>query len=133
MINRLSHITIFVKNQNEALKFYTEKLGFEKRMDASFGGFRWLTVAPPDQKEVEMILLCPGDMFDAAFAKKFEELMEAGKLGGGVFQTDDCRKTYEELKAAGVEFKGPPEKKPYGVQATFSDNSNNWFSLTQPK
>jgi catechol 2,3-dioxygenase-like lactoylglutathione lyase family enzyme len=133
MITRLSHVTIFVKNQDDALKFYTEKLGFEKHMDVTFGGFRWLTVAPPGQKEVEMILLEPRNMFDAPFAEKFEALMADGKLGGCVLRSDDCQKDYEELKARGVEFKGPPEKKPFGIQATLRDNSNNWFSLTQPK
>ena len=115
------------------MKFYTEKLGFEKRMDAKFGGFRWLTVAPPNQKEVEMILLEPGSMFDAAFARQFEALMQEGKLGGCVLRSDNCQKDYEELKARGVEFKSPPEKKPFGIQATLRDNSNNWFSLTEPK
>ena len=131
MITHLSHVTIFVKNQDEALKFYTEKLGFEKRMDAKIGDFRWVTVAPPRQKEVEMVLLEPRSMFDPPFVEKFEELMREGKLGGGVFHTDNCQKDYDELKAKGVEFKGPPEKKPFGVQATLRDNSNNWFSLTQ--
>jgi catechol 2,3-dioxygenase-like lactoylglutathione lyase family enzyme len=133
MITRLSHVTVFVEHQDEALKFYTEKLGFEKRMDATFGGFRWVTVAPPRQKELELVLLEPRSMFDAATAKKFEALLREGKLGGGVFCTDDCQKDYEELSARGVNFKGPPEKKPFGIQATLSDNSGNWFSLTQPK
>src|SRR3954465_5449850 len=103
MINRLSHFTIFVKNQDEALKFYTEKLGFKKRMDATFGGFRWLTVAPPDQKEVALILLDPRPLFDAAGAQKFEALMQEGKLGGCVLRSTDCQKDYEELKSHGVE------------------------------
>lgn len=133
MITRLSHITIFVTDQNEALMFYTEKLGFEKRMDATFGGFRWLTVAPAGQKEVELVLLETRAMFDPASAEKFEGLLRDGKIGGGVFCTDDCQKDYEELKARGVEFRGPPERKPFGLQATFRDNSNNWFSLTQPR
>ena len=133
MITRLSHVTIFVKNQEDALKFYTEKLGFEKRMDATFNGFRWLTVAPPDQREVEMILLEPRAMFDAPVAAKFEALMREGKLGGGVLCSNDCQKDYEELQGRGVDFKSPPEKKPFGIQATLRDNSNNWFSLTQPK
>ena len=133
MITRLSHVTIFVENQDEALRFYTETLGFEKRMDAKFGGFRWLTVAPPNQKEVEMILLEPRAVFDPPFAEKFEELMREGKLGGGVFHSDDCQKDYDELMAKGVEFKSPPERKPFGIQATLRDNSNNWFSLTQTR
>lgn len=131
MITRLSHVTIFVQNQEAALKFYTEILGFEKRMDATFRGFRWVTVSPPQQKEVEMVLLEPRSMFDGPVAEKFEEMMRAGKLGGGVFHTDNCQKDYEELSAKGVKFKSPPEKKPFGIQATLVDNSGNWFSLTQ--
>ena len=133
MITHLSHITIFVENQDDALRFYTEKLGFEKRMDAKMGGFRWLTVAPPNQKEVEMILLEPRAVFDEPFAGKFMELMREGKLGGGVFHSDNCQRDYEDLTAKGVEFKSPPERKPFGVQATLRDNSNNWFSLTQTR
>src|SRR3954451_10783707 len=133
MITHLSHVTIFVKNQDEALKVYTEKLGFQKRMDATFRGFRWLTVAPPNQKEVEIILLEPRSMFEAAVADKFETLMQEGKLGGCVLRSTECQKDYEELSARGVQFKGPPEKKPFGIQATLRDNSNNWFSVTQPK
>jgi catechol 2,3-dioxygenase-like lactoylglutathione lyase family enzyme len=133
MITRLSHVTVFVKNQDEALRFYLETLGFEKRMDATFQGFRWVTVAPPNQKEVELVLLEPKAVFDPAVAAKIEELMAAGKLGGCVFNSDDCQGDYERLKSKGVEFKGPPEKKPFGLQATFRDNSNTWFSLTQTR
>lgn len=133
MITHLSHITIFVKDQDEPLRFYTEKLGFEKRMDATFGGFRWLAIAPANQKEVQLVLLETRKMFEGAAAEKFESLMAEGKIGGGVFCTDDCQRDYETLSARGVIFRGPPEKKPWGLQATFSDNSNNWFSLTQPR
>ncbi len=133
MITHLSHVTIFVTNQDEAFEFYTKKLGFEKRMDASFGGFRWLTVAPPNQKEVEMVLLEPRKVFDADVTAKIEEVMRAGRLGGCVFHTDNCPADYERLAAKGVDFKAPPEKKPFGIQATFRDNSNNWFSLTQTR
>lgn len=133
MITHLSHLTIFVKNQEEALRFYLEKLGFEKRMDATFGGFRWLSVAPAAQKEVQLVLLETRTMFDGQAAEKFESLMADGKIGGGVFCTDDCQRDYETLSARGVKFRGPPEKKPWGMQATFSDDSNNWFSLTQPR
>ena len=133
MITHLSHVTLYVTNQDEALQFYTEKLGFETRMDASFGGFRWLTVAPPGQKEVEMVLLEPRAVFDGPIAEKMEELMRAGRLGGCVFHTDDCRGDYERLVARGVRFKNEPTEKPFGVQATFCDSSNNWFSLTQTR
>lgn len=133
MVTRYSHATIFVRNQDDALEFYTEKLGFEKRIDASFDGFRWLTVAPPGQTEVQMALIEPRKIYEAEHAKKFEELMAHGLICGGVVQTDDCQKTYEELKAKGVVFTKAPEERPFGIQATFLDNSNNWFSLTQAK
>ena len=133
MITRLSHVTVFVQNQDEALRFYTEKLDFEKRMDATFNGFRWVTVAPPNQKEVELVLLEPAAVFEPSVAAKFQELMAAGKLGGCVLNSDDCQGDYDRLKARGVEFKGAPEKKPFGLQATFRDNSNIWYSLTQTR
>lgn len=131
MITHLSHVTIFVSNQDEALRFYTEQLGFAKRMDATFNGFRWVTVAPPDQREVQLVLLEPRAVFDPDIAAKFEELMHGGKLGGCVLHSSDCQQDYEALKAKGVIFRGPPERKPFGIQATFQDNSKNWFSLTQ--
>lgn len=133
MITRLSHVTVFVDNQDDALAFYTGKLGFEKRMDATFQGFRWLTVAPPGQKEVELVLLEPRTMFPPEVAERIEALRREGRLGGGVFCTDDCQGDYEALQARGVEFRGPPEKKPFGLQVTLRDNSHNWFSLTQPR
>jgi catechol 2,3-dioxygenase-like lactoylglutathione lyase family enzyme len=133
MITRVSHVTVFVNNQDNAVRFYTETLGFEKRMDATFNNFRWVTVAPPKQQEVELVLLEPAAVFEPDVAAKFEELMKAGKLGGCVLNTDDCQGDYERLRAKGVEFKSAPEKKPFGVQATLKDNSNNWFSLTQTR
>lgn len=135
MISRMSHATIFVLNQQEALEFYTQKLGFEVRMDHTMeGGFRWLTVGTKEQPDLEIILfeIKPGPMLDEATARQFRSLIEQGKIGGGVFQTRDCRKTYEELKARGVQFMSPPQERFYGVEAILKDNSGNWFSMTQP-
>lgn len=135
MISRLSHATIFVLNQQEALEFYTQKLGFEVRMDATMdGGFRWLTVGPKEQPDLELILfeVKSSPMMDDATVRQFRSLIEQGKVGPGVFQTNDCRKTYEELKARGVQFLAPPQEKFYGVEAIMKDNSGNWFSMTQP-
>jgi catechol 2,3-dioxygenase-like lactoylglutathione lyase family enzyme len=135
MISRMSHATIFVLNQQEALEFYTQKLGFEVRMDATMeGGFRWLTVGTKEQPDLEIILfeVKPGPMMDDVAAKQFRSLIEQGKMGAGVFQTKDCRKTYEELKANGVQFLSPPQERFYGVEAIMKDNSGNWFSMTQP-
>jgi len=135
MIARMSHTAIFVLNQQEALEFYTQKLGFEVRMDQTMeGGFRWVTVGPKSQPDLEIILfeVKPGPMMDDATAQQFRALIEKGKMGAGVFQTPDCRKTYEELKAKGVQFMSPPQDRFYGVEAILKDNSGNWFSMTQP-
>ena len=132
MISRLSHATLWVLDQDAALRFYTEKLGFEVRTDQTMDGFRWLTVGPPGQPDLELILLEPGPpMMDAASAEQIKALVAKGNMGSGVFATDDCRATYEELKARGVEFIQEPVERFYGIEATFRDDSGNWFSLTQ--
>lgn len=136
MIRKMSHTTIYVTNQQKALEFYTEKLGFEVRTDFTMqGGFRWLTVGLKDQPDLEIILMepKPGMLFDEETARQLRSLVEKGVLGSGVFETPDCRKTYEELRKKGVEFKAPPEEKVYGIEAIIKDNSGNWFSLTQRK
>jgi catechol 2,3-dioxygenase-like lactoylglutathione lyase family enzyme len=136
MIQKLSHATIYVLDQEQALDFYTNKLGFEVRIDMTVdGGFRWLTVGPKAQPELELILFAikPAGMFDEATASELRGLVEKGVLGVGVFETTDCHATYAELKARGVEFLSPPQEQPYGVEATFKDNSGNYFSLTQQR
>ena len=135
MIRRMSHATIWVNDQNEALSFYRDKLGFQVHTDATVGeDFRWLTVNTKDEPNFEMILMepKPGMLMDEATAKQVRELVAKGALGAGAFNTDDCKKTYEELKAKGVEFLSEPAERPYGIEAVFKDNSGNWFSLTQP-
>jgi predicted enzyme related to lactoylglutathione lyase len=136
MIQRLSHTTLYVTDQDAARDFYVNKLGFEVRMDQSMGEFRWLTVGPKGQPDLELILMKIGANLgaDAETARQMTEMLSQGKLGAaGVFQTADCRKTYEELVARGVEFAAPPEDRFYGIEAVFKDNSGNRFSLTQPK
>jgi catechol 2,3-dioxygenase-like lactoylglutathione lyase family enzyme len=135
MIRRLSHATIFVKDQNEALSFYRDKLGFQVHTDAMVGeDFRWLTLNTKDDPNFEIILMEPkaGMLMDQETSTQLLQIMEKGVLGGGVFNTDDCRATYEELKSKGVEFVAEPAERPYGIEAVFRDNSGNWFSLTQP-
>jgi hypothetical protein len=109
------------------------KLGFEVRMDQSMdNGFRWLTVSPKGQPDFQIILMkVDGPNIQPNVAATLKGLMEKGRLGGGVLQVDDCRATYEELKAKGVEFLSPPADRFYGVEAVVKDNSNNWFSMTQ--
>jgi catechol 2,3-dioxygenase-like lactoylglutathione lyase family enzyme len=135
MVTKLSHATIYVLNQNEALKFYTEKLGFEVRTDQTLEGFRWLTVGLKNQPDLEIVLMepKPGFMFDEDTIKQLRSLIQKGALGAGVLEVDDCRKTYEELKSKGVEFLSPPQERPYGIEAVLKDNSGNWFSMTQHK
>lgn len=134
MISKMSHAAIFVLDQQAALEFYRDKLGFEVRTDATMdGGFRWLTVGPKEQPDFEIILMqpSPGFMFDEATANQIRGLVEGGKLGAGVFDTPDCQAAYEELSAKGVEFISPPKEQPWGIGAVFKDNSGNWFSLSQ--
>jgi catechol 2,3-dioxygenase-like lactoylglutathione lyase family enzyme len=134
MITSLSHTTVYVLDQDAALKFYRDKLGFEVHTDATMdNGFRWVTVGPKTQPGMEIILMkvAPGPMWDAATVATITELVRKGTFGIGVFETDDCRATYKELVARGVEFMGPPEEKFYGVEAIGKDNSGNWFSMSQ--
>ncbi len=136
MIERLSHATVYVLDQERALGFYRDKLGFEVRVDHTMGnGFRWLTVGPPGQKDLEIVLMKPTLEFlgDAESLEAVKLLIGKGKMGAGVFYTSDCRKTYEELCERGVEFVSPPKEQFYGVEAMFKDDSGNWFSLTERK
>ncbi|MBL8721277.1 MAG: VOC family protein [Myxococcales bacterium] len=135
MILKQSHSTLYVFDQERAKAFYTEKLGFEVREDATLGTFRWLTVAPKTQPDHCMILmaLTAGAFMDQATVDALGELVKRGKLGGGVLQCDDIQRTYEELLAKGVEFKGPPRQMPYGVEAMFVDDSGNFFSLGEKR
>ena len=136
MITKMSHATIYVKNQQEALEFYRDKLGFEVDTDAKIGeDFRWLTMRIKDQPGFEIILMEPkaGMMLDEESAAQLRSLIDKGVLGAGVFETKDIRKTYEELKARGVKFEGPPTEQSWGIATVFKDNSGNWFSLGQEK
>jgi L-asparaginase/Glu-tRNA(Gln) amidotransferase subunit D len=94
-------------------------------------GFGWLTVSPPDQPDVEIILADPGMGHDAESADQIRVLVAKGAMGSGAMTTDDIQKTFEELSARGVEFVQEPESRPYGVEALFRDDPGNWFSLTQ--
>jgi len=135
MITKQSHATVYVIDQDRAKAFYTEKLGFEVRDDAKMGNFRWLTVAPKTQPESCIILygITPGPWMTEEHAAMLKKLVEAGAIGGGVLECDDIRKTYEQLKARGVEFKGEPKEQPYGVEAVFKDDSGNFWSLGQKR
>jgi catechol 2,3-dioxygenase-like lactoylglutathione lyase family enzyme len=135
MIQRLSHTSVYVFDQDAARDFYVNKLGFEVRMDQSMeNGFRWLTVSPKGQPDFQLILMkVDGPNIRPEVATALKTLMENGRLGGGVLQVDDCRATYEDLKAKGVEFLSAPADRFYGIEAVMKDNSNNWYSMTQAK
>jgi len=134
MINKMSHVSIYVLNQDEAREFYKNKLGFEIRTDAPMGpGMQWLTVGPKDQPDLEIALMpiAEGMMFTNETAAQMRNLVKQGTFGFGVFECNDIYATYEELKAKGVEFSKAPKKEFYGIEAIFKDNSGNWFSLGQ--
>ena len=134
MITRMSHVLVWVKNQQEAFEFYRDKLGFEVDTDAKIGeDFRWLTMRIKSQPGFEIILMepNPGMMLDEESAAQLRSLVDKGVLGGGVFEADDIYKTYDELTKRGVEFKGPPSVQSWGTATVMKDNSGNWFSLGQ--
>jgi catechol 2,3-dioxygenase-like lactoylglutathione lyase family enzyme len=139
MISRMSHVTVYVLDQDRAKEFYTQSLGFEVRSDLTMGaefegagqGFRWLTVGPPEQPDFEVILADCGMGHDPQTTERLRELVAKGALGTGVLETADCRKSYEELSARGVVFLEEPTERPYGIEAVFRDDSGNWFSLTE--
>jgi uncharacterized glyoxalase superfamily protein PhnB len=135
MIN-LSHAQLWVHDQDEALAFYTEKLGMEVRSDVTLpemGDFRWLTVGPPSQEDVAITLMAiPGPpVMDDATADDVRNLMSKGFAGTIFLTTDDVHASYEELKERGVEFTETPEERPYGIDSGFRDPSGNSFRLTQ--
>lgn len=136
MITKISHITFFVLDQQKAFDFYVNTLGFKVNTDVTMeNGFRWLTINPPEQPDLEIALLNPmeGGMHkDEETKNAFRVLLEKGALGAGVLHTPDCRATYEELKSKGVQFKGEPKEQFYGIEAIISDGQGNWFSMTQP-
>src|SRR5215472_14007294 len=126
MLKQLTHVNVWVNDQDEALDFYTNKLGLELRMDVTapeMGGFRWLSVGRPGQEDVALALLrVPGPpVFDDETKAKLEELVAKGAAGGIFFSTDDCRATFEDLNGRGVEFVQEPTEQFYGIDAGFRE------------
>jgi catechol 2,3-dioxygenase-like lactoylglutathione lyase family enzyme len=133
---RIAHAQLWVHDQEEALAFYTQKLGMEVRADvtlAELGNFRWLTVGPAGQSDIAITLMAiPGPpVMDADTSKQVEGLMAKGFAGTIFLATDDVHADYEELKGRGVEFTEEPEERPYGIDSAFRDPSGNSFRLTQ--
>jgi predicted enzyme related to lactoylglutathione lyase len=133
---RISTTQLWVHDQDEALAFWTEKVGFEVREDvtvAEMGNFRWLSVAPPGQDDIAVVLMAiPGPpMIDATVSAKIAELTAIGFAGTVFLATDDCIKAYEEMSARGVEFTEKPTEQPYGIDCGFRDPSGNSIRLAQ--
>lgn len=133
---KIANAQLWVHDQEEALAFWTEKVGFEVRADVTMpelGDFRWLTVSPPGQEDVSVVLMAiPGEpIIDAGTQEQIRDLAAKGFAGTVFLTTDDCRADYERLVARGVEFTEAPEERPYGIDAGFRDPSGNAIRLTQ--
>ncbi len=134
----IANTQLWVHDQDEALAFYTQKLGFEVRADvtlAELGNFRWLSVGPAGQEDIAIVLMpIPGPpVMDAETAEQVKALMSKGFAGTVFLATEDCQASYEELSARGVEFVEAPEDRPYGIDSGFRDPSGNHLRLTQVK
>jgi uncharacterized glyoxalase superfamily protein PhnB len=133
---RIATTQLWVHDQDEALDFYTKKVGMEVRSDVTvpeLGNFRWLTVSPPGQEDVAIVLMAiPGaPVMDPDTGEQVKDLMAKGFAGTVFLTTDDVRSDYEELKERGVEFTEAPEERPYGIDSGFRDPSGNALRLTQ--
>ncbi|HJS69542.1 MAG TPA: VOC family protein [Gaiellaceae bacterium] len=136
MLTSLTNVSVWVHDQDEALEFYTEKLGLELRDDVTvpeMGNFRWLTVGVPGQKDVSIALMAvPGPpVFEAETAEQIKSLVSKGVIGGLFFASDDVQASYEELKGRGVEFSQEPTEQPYGVDAGIRDPSGNQIRMAK--
>lgn len=133
MITNISIVSVFVKDQDESKKFYVDVLGFEEKDDITLGdGYRWCTVVHPNQPELQVNLAIPGPPLSPEYAEAVRRAQDEGGMHGLGLTVDDCKKTYEELKAKGVEFIQEPSERPYGVEALCRDNSGNWVVLVEP-
>jgi uncharacterized glyoxalase superfamily protein PhnB len=135
MLNQLANVQVWVNDQDEALAFYTDKLGFEVREDVTvpeMGNFRWLSVGVPGQDVAIVLMAVPGaPVFDDETRQQILDLLAKGASGGLFFTTEDCRGSFEELSARGVEFTQEPTEQPYGIDAGFRDPSGNQFRMVQ--
>ena len=133
MILNVSLITVYCLDQDATRDFYVKHLGFETRVDATMGEFRWVTIGHPAQPELEITLMVPGPPLTPEAADFVRGQLTAGQMGGLGLRVDDCRKTYATLSAAGVSFVQEPADRPYGVEAVMRDNTGNWLVLVEPK
>ncbi len=135
---KFSAAQLWVHDQDEALAFYTDKIGMEVKTDVTLpelGDFRWLTVAPPGEDDVAIVLMAiPGPpVFEQETVEQVRSVMAKGVSSAIFLTTDDCRASYEELKAQGVEFTEEPTERPYGIDCGFRDPSGNAIRLTEPR
>jgi catechol 2,3-dioxygenase-like lactoylglutathione lyase family enzyme len=132
MLSSISMSNVYVLDQDEALDFYVGKLGLQVRDDADLGFMRWLTVCVPGQPQHAILLERPGPpSMDDASAERLRELVSKGAAGWIGFDTDDCRKTFEELRARGVEFTQEPVEQDYGVDCALRDPFGNQIRIVQ--
>jgi catechol 2,3-dioxygenase-like lactoylglutathione lyase family enzyme len=135
MLKQLTHVNVWVDDQDEALAFYTEKLGMELRDDVTMpelGNFRWLTVGLPGQDVALALMTVPGPpVFEPETQAQLRALVAKGAAGGLFFSTGDCKATFEELRRLGVEFSQEPTQQPYGLDAGFRDSSGNQIRMLQ--
>lgn len=134
MFTGISHHSVYVLDQDQALDFYCGKLGFEVSADVDLGFMRWLSVALPAQPDRQIMLEVPGAPFvDEETAAQLRDLLTKGALGAAaILTTDDCRATYEDLRAKGVEFTEEPTERPYGIDCALRDPFGNPVRITQP-
>jgi catechol 2,3-dioxygenase-like lactoylglutathione lyase family enzyme len=134
MLDAISHVGMWVRDQDEAKAFYTEKLGFEVRDDVTLdGGYRWLTVGPAGQADLNVILAKPGPpAVDAEAADEVLALVAKGAVTQGILRADDARATCRELEARGVDIVQQPEEQFYGIDGAIRDPSGNLWRIVQP-
>lgn len=134
MITNVNLVSVWVKDQDASLAFYTDVLGFELREDVRLAeDFRWLTVGHPSQPELFLHLTTPGPPLSEDLQREIHRSLDAGGMPGVGIEVDDCRATHADLAAKGVTFLQEPAERPYGVEALFRDNSGNWIVMVEPQ
>ena len=127
-------VGLYVRDQDEAVDFYVDKLGFRVHTDARNGDYRWLTVQHPEQPSFQLGLFRPqAPALDAATAQAVTEIVAKGAMPPLVLVVEDCRAAYDRLAARGVEFTQPPEDRYGGVDASFRDPSGNGWKMVQAR
>jgi catechol 2,3-dioxygenase-like lactoylglutathione lyase family enzyme len=133
MISNIAIVSVFVKDVDESLRFYTDVLGFRAGDDVTMGDYRWCTVVHPNQPELAVHLAVPGPPMSDDLVDAIRRAQDAGGMAGIGLNVDDCQAAYDDLVAKGVEFLQPPSDRPYGVEALCRDNSGNWLVLVEQK